>query len=197
MTSAPRQGAAGLHLRAGNAMGRTREGLLDGALVSIARVGVRRTTMAGICDRSGVARATLYNHFRTKPELLAALVARQVERIATDASTARGAGGPGAALDRAAELVASLPAGRRVADIEPEVLLPLLVPSSSAGWRHARTTASDLLGVPVEHPLVDIVLMWLASQVLAPQDAVPRRATADLLAGALAPLTAGSSDTST
>ena len=50
----------------------TRQALLDGARIVFAEVGVRNANMIEIADRSEVARATLYNHFRDKDELIAA-----------------------------------------------------------------------------------------------------------------------------
>jgi AcrR family transcriptional regulator len=172
----------GLHVRAGNAMARTRDGLLDGALACIQRDGLRHTTMAGIAVRSGVAKATLYNHFRTKPDLLRALVLREAERIAVRARAAREAGSVADALDQAAGDVAALTAVRRVADSEPGALAPLLAPSDTPGWEAVRMQAGSALGHPADGPLVDLVLRWLAGQLLVPAPVTARRATAELLA---------------
>jgi len=59
----------------------TRQALLDGARTVFAEVGVRNANMIEIADRSEVARATLYNHFRDKDELVAALIEDEIERI--------------------------------------------------------------------------------------------------------------------
>ena len=64
--------------RAGNAMGRTRAAALDGARRVLTEHGVRKATMGDIAVRGGLAKATLYNHFRTKDEVVAALVAEPV-----------------------------------------------------------------------------------------------------------------------
>ena len=56
--------------RAGNAMGRTRAAALDGARRVIAEHGLRKATMGDVAVRGGLAKATLYNHFRTKDELV-------------------------------------------------------------------------------------------------------------------------------
>jgi AcrR family transcriptional regulator len=190
---------SGLHVRAGNAMGRTRDGLLDGALASIERDGLRHTTMAGIAERSGVAKATLYNHFRTKPDVLAALVAREVDRVADLAGDTSRHHGLAAALDQAAGELAGMVAARQVAVAEPEALLPLLAPGDGAGWEHARQRAAQVLENPAASPLVDLVLRWLAGQLLAAQPPDLRNATAVLLAGAGSAVaaTAGTPGTST
>ena len=182
-------------------MGRTRDGLLDGALASIEREGLRGTTMAGISVRSGVAKATLYNHFRTKADVLAAIVEREVDRVADLAVGVLAAadGSLAKALDRAAEALGALPAARRLAQTEPGALTPLLAPDPDStpgapGWRHAQRRTGELLGAPADGPLVDLVLRWLAGQLLVPAEPEIRRQTAALLAEAAAP--AGTTGTS-
>ena len=181
--------SSGLHTRAGNAMGRTRDGLLDGALASIEREGLRGTTMAGISVRSGVAKATLYNHFRTKADVLAGIVEREVDRVADLAGSvlAEPDGSLADALDRAAEALGALPAARRLATTEPAALTPLIAPDPAPtavapGWRHAQRRTGELLGAPADGPLVDLVLRWLAGQLLVPAEPETRRHTATLLA---------------
>ena len=61
--------------RFGAAMGRTRLGLLAGAARAFADQGLRRSTMQSVAAAAGVAKATLYNHFRTKDEVARALMA--------------------------------------------------------------------------------------------------------------------------
>ena len=77
----------GAHTRAGNAMNRTRAGLLSGAARAFAEHGLRRSTMQSIAVAAGVAKATLYNHFRTKDEVAAALLAVELDRLSTYAAS--------------------------------------------------------------------------------------------------------------
>jgi AcrR family transcriptional regulator len=99
-------------------MGRTRAGLLDGAVRAFAERGLRGSTMQSVAATAGVAKATLYNHFRTKDEVARALLAAELDRL-----TALVAGlAPGAALTALADEVAGHPVLRRVADDEPAVL---------------------------------------------------------------------------
>lgn len=174
----------GLHVRAGNAMGRTRDGLLDGALACIERDGLRRLTMSGICARSGVAKATLYNHFRTKADVLAALVGREVDRVADTALQAAASGGLAEGLDAAVTYVAGLTAGRTVAGSEPGALVPLVTPGEGPGWLHARQRAAHVLHLDPGHPVIALTLAWLGSALLAAPPAAARHATAILLADA-------------
>ena len=52
--------------RGGNAMGRSRAAALDGARRVFAENGIRKASMADVAVRGGLAKATLYTHFRTK-----------------------------------------------------------------------------------------------------------------------------------
>ncbi len=72
--------AAGTRSRAGNAMNRTRSALLDGARQAVA-TSATKITMAQVATAAGVAKATLYNHFRTREAVLAALLADEVGRL--------------------------------------------------------------------------------------------------------------------
>ena len=66
----------GTRTRAGNAMNRTRAALLDGARRAVESSGTK-ITMAQVAAAAGVAKATLYNHFRTREAVLDALRARR------------------------------------------------------------------------------------------------------------------------
>jgi AcrR family transcriptional regulator len=191
----PAAGPTGLHVRAGNTMSRTRAGLLDGAVSVIERSGLGRLTMSAVADRSGVSKATLYNHFRTKDDVLRALVLREVELMADDADAAtaqaRASGADlvaaaAAGLANAAGAAAEHVAARRVAAEDPGALAPLLRADGGAAWQAARTRLSALLGVPPEDPLVRLAAGWVVSQVLDPQDPVAQSVTATALARAAA-----------
>ena len=68
-------------------MNRTRAGLLSGAARAFAEHGLRRSTMQSIAAAAGVAKATLYNHFRTKDEVAAALLALELDRLSALAAS--------------------------------------------------------------------------------------------------------------
>ena len=152
-------------------MRRTRAALLDAAQGCVERDGVRRTTMGGLAAAAGVAKATLYNHFRTKDDVLAALVEDRVTALAAQAADRVRAAGLVAALDDVAAQLAALPALRRVAAEEPALLVPLLVPGDGPAWVAARRGAAEALeaaGVPGDEAAVELVLRWCASQLLWP-----------------------------
>src|SRR4051812_34679773 len=74
----------GTRTRAGNAMNRTRTALLEGARRAVLVNGTK-ITMSQVAAAAGVAKATLYNHFRTREAVLAALVVDEVHALATRA----------------------------------------------------------------------------------------------------------------
>lgn len=58
-----------------------RDGILEGALEVMSRKGFERASIAAIAGRAGVARATVYQHFCDKQDILHALAERITERI--------------------------------------------------------------------------------------------------------------------
>ena len=173
-SEAPLRGA-GLRTRSGNAMARTRAAILEAAAACVEQVGARRTTMSQVAATGGVAKATLYNHFRTKDDVLAALVEA---RVAAAVEQCQGRA-PADALELAAAALRNDPALRRVAQEEPALLVPLAVPGDGRPWAQLRAGLTQVLGGPEQ---VELVLRWLLSQLLWP--AAPGAGAA--VAGALA-----------
>jgi AcrR family transcriptional regulator len=176
----------GTRARSGNAMARTRAALLQATGDCLARYGVRKTTMVDVAARSRVAKATLYNHFRTKDDLLVAYVEDRVAALAGTAVSAASAGGLSAALDEIAAVLREDPVLRRAAREEPAVLAPLAAPSDGRAWASARTGAADVLTaarVAADAPEVTLLLRWATSQLLWPLDGADTSAHA--LAGRL------------
>jgi AcrR family transcriptional regulator len=163
----------GTHTRAGNAMSRTRAALLAGAARAVATTGTR-ITMAQVAAAAGVAKATLYNHFRTRDAVLAALVEHQVDQI-IDAQD----GKPLAtALVDAATAIAEHPVRRGLVKVEPAVLASLgRIDDAAAGWQHARAAVGAALAAEARDG-VDTVLRWLASFVLT--EATPESIATDV-----------------
>ena len=103
-------------------MNRTRAGLLAGAARAFAEHGLRRSTMQSIAAAAGVAKATLYNHFRTKDEVAAALLAVELDRLSALAASLP----HDQALAALSDELGAHPVLRRLAETEPETLTSLL-----------------------------------------------------------------------
>jgi AcrR family transcriptional regulator len=169
----------GTHTRAGNAMNRTRAALLAGAARAV-EVSGTKITMAQVAAAAGVAKATLYNHFRTREAVLAALLVDQVDAI-VDAQADKPLD---TALAGAATAIATHPVRRGLARVEPAVLAALaVIDDSAAGWQHARAAVAAALAAE-SRAGVDTVLRWLASFLFseAEPEAIARD-VAVLLAG--------------
>jgi AcrR family transcriptional regulator len=161
-------------------MGRTRAGLLDGAVRAFAERGLRGSTMQSVAATAGVAKATLYNHFRTKDEVARALLAAELDRL-----TALVAGlAPGAALTALADEVAGHPVLRRIADDEPAVLTGLLT-TSPERWAQLVGRLATALGADAD--VAELAARWLLGLVLQPGEPAVRRATAERLAHLVRP----------
>jgi AcrR family transcriptional regulator len=182
MTPAVRGGPEhlpGTHTRAGNAMGRTRAGLLAGAARALAERGLRGSTMQSIAVASGVAKATLYNHFRTKDEVVSALLAAELERL----------GELAAGLSREQALAAlsdelgAHPVLRRLAASEPETLTGLLAVGTE---RWAELTARLGSALRLDDDGAELAGRWLLGVILQPGRSTTRHRHAGRLAAALA-----------
>ena len=160
----------GSRTRSGNAMLRTRAAILDAAASCVTSHGVRRTTMSDVAATGRVAKATLYNHFRTKDDLLDALVLSRIELLAERCVEAAGAG-PAAVLELAASELAALPVLARARQDEPAVVAALAVPGSGRLWTAGRDAVRTVLvaaGVATDDAVVDLVLRWLVAQAVWP-----------------------------
>ncbi|MGY1642337.1 TetR family transcriptional regulator [Geodermatophilus sp. SYSU D00703] len=167
--------APGSHTRGGNAMGRTRAGLLDGAARAFAERGLRRSTVQSVAAAAGVAKATLYNHFRTKDEVARALLAAELDRLAAVAA----AGPPPAALAELADEVAGHPVLQRLARDEPATLTGLLAAPPD---RWAEVLDRLAAALRTDRDTAGVVASWLVGLVLQPGEAPARRAAAARIA---------------
>lgn len=145
-------------------MSRTRAGVLTGAAAALARGGTRGATMVAFAQLGGVAKATVYNHFRTREEVLVALLD---DRLRALAAVALAPLDPAVGLCAVVDALRDDPALRRLADSEPGTLAPLLVPKAAPGWQLVREALDRRLpGMPAAAR--EVVLRWLLGHLLAP-----------------------------
>jgi AcrR family transcriptional regulator len=185
-SAAPRR-APGVRSRAGNAMERTRSAVLDGAARAVEKHGARRATMGDIAVLAGIAKGTLYNHFRAKDAVYAAAVEAAVRSLAEEcALVARD--DLAEALALAAERIGGHPALRRLATDELAAIAAFVTPDDGPTWRLARDgvrAVLDAAGRVSDAAAVDVVLRWLISFVAFPGVELSRQAS--LVAAALPP----------
>ncbi len=120
--------------------------------------------MAQVAAAAGVAKATLYNHFRTREAVLDALLLDEVRALAE-----RAAGLPLAdALAATAAALSDSPLLRTLARIEPATVAALgRIDRTAAGWQRARAAVDAALAADSRGG-ADFVLRWLASFLLTP-----------------------------
>jgi AcrR family transcriptional regulator len=159
-------------------MGRTRLGLLAGAARAFAEHGLRRSTMQSIAAAAGVAKATLYNHFRTKDEVVAALLAAELDRLIALAAALP--------LDQAlaalSDELGAHPVLRRLAGTEPEVLTALLG-AEAERWAELIGRLAGALQLDADG--AELAGRWLLGVVLQPGRSTTRHRHATRLAAAL------------
>jgi AcrR family transcriptional regulator len=157
--------------RPGVAMSRTRRGLLTGARTAFAERGLKKTTMQHVAAAAGVAKATLYNHFRTKDDVAHALIAFELDRLAALAAELPLT----VAVPALAEEVGAHPVLRRLAETEPEVLVQMMALDAER-WSDVVLTLGSALRI--SRPEAELVCRWLLGLVLQPGTAPERAAQA-------------------
>ncbi|MFL6238016.1 MAG: TetR/AcrR family transcriptional regulator [Actinomycetes bacterium] len=106
--------------------------VLTAARDVVLAVGVRRTTLAEVARRAGVSRMTVYRAFPDVASLVSALMTEEFGSFIADVSE-QTADSPTsrdrlvAAVVQAAREIPNNPVFRRVADVDPELLLPYVV----------------------------------------------------------------------
>ena len=139
----------------------------------IASVGIDR-----VIAKAGVAKATLYNHFRTKDDVTAALLAAEVARL-----TALAAALPlEQALAALSDELGGHPVLRRLAETEPETLATLLIAPAE---RWAALVQRLATALALEDDSAELAARWLLGVVLQPGRSTLRRRHAAHLAGTL------------
>jgi AcrR family transcriptional regulator len=110
----------------------TADRLLDAAYAAVMDVGLRRTTVADVARRAGVSRMTVYRQGADLDTLVGALLKRELVAVLDQAQqevallpTSRQRLVEASVL--AVERIGRHPLYRRVLDLDPELLLPLIV----------------------------------------------------------------------
>lgn len=125
-----------------------RDAILDAALESVLDVGLRRTTLADVARRAGVSRMTVYRAYPDLDSIVGELLTREltallaeVESELHDLPTARER-----LVQAATRVVAQMdshPLYRRILDLDPELLLPLIVDRFGSTQRAAMTLIAE------------------------------------------------------
>ena len=144
--------------------------MLDGAARAVEKHGARRTTMADIANLAGIAKGTLYNHFRAKEAVFAAAIDFGLRSLTDECVTVANED-LADALALAAERIGTHPALCRLAADEPAAIAALSAIDDGETWAAARASVKAVLdagGRDASPATVEVVLRWLVSFVGAP-----------------------------
>ena len=173
----------------------SRDRILHAAIEAAAIHGIARLTVGDVAKRAGVSRPTLYKHFRSKDDVVAAAVEREADRMVREIVAEDLPDDPRQALAvgiRAAlRVTREHPLLDRLIQTEPESLLPLILQDGGAVSMRVRRTIEDILTQRFE-PLDPVLLRRYADLVTrliisyavnAPDD--PPELVADVVASVL------------
>lgn len=135
--------------------------------------------MADIANLAGIAKGTLYNHFRAKEAVFAAAIDAGVRSL-TDECVTVADDDLADALALAAERLATHPALCRLAADEPGAIAALAAIDESERWDAARASVKSVLdagGRDATPATVEVVLRWLVSFMGAPGRDIDAQAT--------------------
>ena len=154
---------------------RTQSAILEGAKELIATVGLAKMSMIEIADTSEVSRATLYNHYRDKESVIAALCDFEMRRLL---SIAQNAGQPQAVLEALSIAVSTDRALAHMRTQDPAPLALALSATSHPLWLQFREALGAILH---SQALADAAIVWLIGQALQPLNATQSRLQSQLL----------------
>ncbi len=138
--------------------------------------------MAQVALAGGVAKATLYNHFRTREAVLSALLEDEVNRLIRLAQAETDLGG--ALVCVASELSQNWML-RTLGELDPATLMQLArIDLGGEGWRAARDAVREHLERAGRRGTMT-VLRWFSSFVLTPGDTASITADAAVLLAGL------------
>lgn len=155
---------------------RTEAAILEGTKELIARKGISGLSMIEIADHSEISRATLYNHYRDKDAVLAALVDAEVARLSELAMSA------GTPVDILESLSISISSDAALAAMRTHDADALVAAMTNTASEHYLTIAQIIYRATKSEPGTGIAMRWLLAQVLQPITAEQSREQAALLA---------------
>lgn len=141
--------------------------------------------MSGVADRSGLARATVYNHVRDRSELQALVVSSLVAEAEAVAANSQA---PSELLQAWADWLANEPAVAGLRKHDPAVLVAAIEAALALEEEVARVGANALarVGAHADLSAVETVARWLSGFALAPGEPAAREVSAQILGTALA-----------
>lgn len=155
----------------------SRTAILRGTKIVITEVGSYESNMQDIADRAEVSRATVYNHFSDKEEMMYSLLESEIHRLI---ALAKSAPSRGAALHLLSAEISRDPALRKMVITDPLDIARFVTIAESPLWLLIKSSLADLFG-----DSSGLILHWLIGQVASPLSAGDSAAQAEQLARTL------------
>ena len=142
---------------------RSRIAILAGAKEVIAKVGSYESLMNEIAEKAEVSRATIYNHFSDREELMCALLASEVERLISIAESAPSKRDALYQLSRAISDDAAL---AKMVETDHDDIVAITTITDHSLWIDIHRASAKIFGD--DENSVGLILRWLIAQVTSP-----------------------------
>jgi len=157
---------------------RSRTAILAGAKIVIGEVGSYESNMVDIAARAQVSRATVYNHFADKEEMMFSLLESEILRLADLAKSA--ASTKDALLVLSREISGDV-ALRKMTVTDPTDIAAFVTIGAHPLWAVVQESLTKIFGLDNS----SLVLHWLLGQIASPLTPAESVHQADQLSSAL------------
>jgi len=140
---------------------RSRTAILAGAKIVIAEVGSYESNMVDIAARAQVSRATVYNHFADKEEMMFSLLESEILRLA---DLAKNAASTKEALLVLSREISGDQALRKMTQTDPTDIAAFVTVGTHPLWAVVQESLTKIFGLDNS----SLVLHWLLGQVASP-----------------------------
>ena len=159
---------------------KSRAAIFAGAKVVIAQVGNYQSNIADIALRAQVSKATIYNQFADKAEMIEQLVESEVARLITLALSANSRQ---EGLYLLSTSISQDEALRRLVETDPNDIAKLVTISTHPTWVLAHQGVAKVFGA--DTAICGLILRWLIGQIGSPITEEESLAQSKRLANAL------------
>ena len=157
---------------------RSRTAILAGAKIVIGEVGSYESNMVDIAARAQVSRATVYNHFADKEEMMLSLLESEILRLA---DLAKAATSTKEALLVLSREISGDVALRKMTVTDPTDIAAFITIGAHPLWAVVQESLTKIFGLDNS----SLVLHWLLGQVASPLTPAESAHQADQLSSAL------------
>jgi len=157
---------------------RSRTAILAGAKIVITEVGSYESNMVDIAARAQVSRATVYNHFADKEEMMLSLLESEILRLA---DLAKKAPSPKDALLALSREISGDLALRKMTKTDPTDIAAFVTIGAHPLWAVVQDSLTKIFGLDNS----SLVLHWLLGQVASPLTPAESAHQANQLSSAL------------